>query len=70
MKIASLMVALSIAGAGVASAQSMNVTRPKAAAQKAAAATNEHTVRFEMPAKPPASACVAPRATAANATRT
>lgn len=49
MKIASLMVALSIAGAGVASAQSMNVTRPKAAAQKAAAATNEHTRRMTAP---------------------
>jgi len=43
------MVALSIAGAGVASAQSMNVTRPKAAAQKAAAATNEHTRRMTAP---------------------
>ena len=49
MKIASLMVALSVAGAGVASAQSMNVTRPKAAAQKAAAATNEHTRRMTAP---------------------
>jgi hypothetical protein len=49
MKIASLMVALSIAGASVASAQSMNVTKPKAAAQKAAAATNEHTRRMTAP---------------------
>jgi hypothetical protein len=46
MKIASLVVALSALGAHVASAQSVNVTQPKAAAQNAVAATNEHTRRM------------------------
>ena len=77
MKIASLMVALSIAGAGVASAQSMNVTRPKAAAQKAAAATNEHTRRMTAPqdstgnaaqASPSSPSSDAPQATQGRAT--
>ena len=46
MKIASLVVALSMLGAHVASAQSINITQPKAAAQKAVNATNEHTRRM------------------------
>lgn len=43
MKTASLVVALSVLGAAAASAQSTPITKPKAAAQKAVAATNEHT---------------------------
>jgi hypothetical protein len=46
MKIASLVLALSVAGAHVASAQSTPISKPKAAAQKAVAATNEHTRRM------------------------
>jgi hypothetical protein len=47
MKIASLMVALSIAGASIASAQSLPpVTKSKAAAAKAVNATNDHTRRM------------------------
>ena len=46
MKIASLVLALSVGGAHVASAQSTPISRPKAAAQKAVAATNEHTRRM------------------------
>ena len=68
MKIASLMVALSIAGANIASAQSMNITRPKAAAQKAAAATNEHTRRMTAPQDSTGSAAQAPQATQGRAT--
>ncbi len=49
MKIASLILALSVAGTTAASAQSMNVTKPKAAAQKAVNATNEHTRRMTAP---------------------
>jgi len=49
MKIASLMVALSVAGASVAPAQSTPITKPKAAAQKAVNATNEHTRRMTAP---------------------
>ena len=43
MKIASLVLALSVAGASIAPAQSTPITKPKAAAQKAVNATNEHT---------------------------
>lgn len=43
MKTASLVVALSVLGGAVASAQSTPITKPKAVAQKAVAATNEHT---------------------------
>ena len=47
MKIATFVVALSVAGASIASAQSMPpITKSKAAAQKAVAATNEHTRRM------------------------
>ena len=46
MKIASLVVALSMLGAHVASGQSINITQPKAAARKAVNATNEHTRRM------------------------
>lgn len=50
MKITSWMMALSIAGASVASAQSLPpLTRSKAAAQKAVNATNEHTQRMTAP---------------------
>ena len=48
MKIASLILVCSAAGT-VASAQSMNITRPKAAAPRAADATNEHTRRMTAP---------------------
>jgi hypothetical protein len=47
MKIASLVVALSVAGANLASAQSLPpLTKSKAAAQRAVNATNEHTERM------------------------
>ena len=47
MKIASLLVALAITGAHVASAQSLPpLTKSKAAAQRAVGATNEHTRRM------------------------
>ena len=47
MRIASLVVALSVAGASLASAQSLPpITKSKAAAQKAVNATNEHTQRM------------------------
>ena len=47
MKIASLVVALSVAGASLASAQSLPpITKSKAAAQRAVNATNEHTQRM------------------------
>lgn len=47
MKIASLVLALSVAGASVASAQSLPpLTKSKAAATKAVNATNEHTRRM------------------------
>jgi hypothetical protein len=50
MKIASLIVALSVAGAGIASAQSLPpLTKSKAAAQKAVNATNDHTRRMTAP---------------------
>ena len=50
MKIASLVLALSVAGANVASAQSLPpLTKSKAAAQKAVTATNEHTRRMTAP---------------------
>lgn len=48
MKIASLILVFSAAGT-VASAQSMNITKPKAVAQRAADATNEHTRRITAP---------------------
>jgi hypothetical protein len=47
MKIASLVLALSVSGAGMASAQSLPpITKSKAAAQKAVDATNDHTRRM------------------------
>jgi hypothetical protein len=47
MKIASLVLALSVSGAGIASAQSLPpITKSKAAAQKAVDATNDHTRRM------------------------
>jgi hypothetical protein len=47
MKIATIILALSVAGAGIASAQSMPpITKSKAAAQKAVGATNDHTRRM------------------------
>jgi len=47
MKIAALLVALSMVGASVASAQSLPpITKSKAAAQKAVSATNDHTRRM------------------------
>lgn len=46
MKTASLVVALGVLGASVAPAQSTPITKSKAAAQKAVAATNEHTRRM------------------------
>jgi len=50
MKIVSLVMALSIAGASLASAQSLPpITKSKAAAQKAVTATNEHTQRMTAP---------------------
>lgn len=50
MKIASLVLAVSIVGAHVASAQSLPpLTKSKAAAQKAVNATNEHTRRMTAP---------------------
>lgn len=70
MKIASLVVALSVAGANVASAQSTPITRPKAAAQKAVDATNEHTRRMTASQDSTASATRRPnpgRATQASA---
>jgi hypothetical protein len=48
MKIASLILLFSAAGT-VASAQSLNITKPKATAQRAADATNEHTRRMTAP---------------------
>ena len=70
MKIATFVVALSVAGASIASAQSMPpITKSKAAAQKAVAATNEHTRR--MTASPDSAADstrrVNPRSTQASA---
>lgn len=50
MKLASLIVALSVVGAPVVSAQSIPpITRAKAAAQNAVNATNEHTRRMTTP---------------------
>ena len=47
MKIALLVLALSVSGAGIASAQSLPpITKSKAAAQKAVDATNDHTRRM------------------------
>lgn len=47
MKLASLVMAATIAGAGIASAQSLPpITKSKAAATRAANATNEHTRRM------------------------
>jgi hypothetical protein len=46
MKTTSLVVALSVLGATVASAQSSPITKPRAMAEKAVAATNEHTRRM------------------------
>lgn len=43
MKTASLVVALTVLGSSAAVAQSSPITKPKAVAQKAVAATNEHT---------------------------
>jgi hypothetical protein len=54
MKIATYVLALSVAGAGIASAQSVPITRSKDVARKAVAATNEHTRR--MTASPDSSA--------------
>lgn len=50
MKIASLVMAFSIAGASLASAQSLPpLTKSKAAAQNAVSATNDHTQRMTAP---------------------
>jgi hypothetical protein len=49
MKNASLVVALVALGAGMAEAQSVNITRPKQAAQKAVDATNAHTKAMTAP---------------------
>lgn len=67
MKIASLVVALSALGAHVASAQSVNVTKPKVAAQNAVTATNEHTRR--MTASQDSTAAATRRTGAATATQ-
>lgn len=70
MKIASLVMALSVAGASIASAQSSPITKPKAAAQKAVNATNEHTRRMTAPqdsAAEPVSPAPRGRATQASA---
>ena len=57
MKIASLVLALSVSGAGIASAQSLPpITKSKAAAQKAVDATNDHTRRMTAPQRCPRSA--------------
>jgi hypothetical protein len=71
MKIASFLLAVSVAGAGVASAQSMPpITKSKDVATKAVAATNEHTRR--MTASPDSTAdstrrVASPRSTQASA---
>lgn len=53
MKIASLVLALSVAGASLASAQSLPpITKSKAAAQKAVNATNDHTQRMTASQEP------------------
>ena len=47
MKITTFVLALSVASTGIASAQSLPpITKSKAAAQNAVAATNEHTRRM------------------------
>jgi hypothetical protein len=69
MKIASLVLALSVSGAGIASAQSLPpITKSKAAAQKAVDATNDHTRR--MTASQDSTAGTSRRPATARATQT
>ncbi|HEX6313743.1 MAG TPA: hypothetical protein VFZ73_02745 [Gemmatimonadaceae bacterium] len=68
MRIASLMMALTFAGATAASAQSIPpITKSKAAAQKAVNATNEHTRR--MTASEDSTAASSPRPVTSHATQ-